>query len=86
MKKNFKENDYSIEYMSSGKCVVSGNCMFDPLFGCDGGVCQEYTFLEGCKSYYYSVEIKDETYTITVFYKDKVYSVIEGENIYGLDN
>ena len=85
LKENYGDLDYSIEYDGSGKCIVSGNCYFDPVRGCDGGACEEYEYLNefGCFSYYYIVETADENFVVTVVDYDKKVSVVKGRSIYG---
>ena len=87
IKKTYPDKDYSIKYHSQGKCIIDGDCLFDPSMGCDGGTCYPYKYLESedCKSYYYSVELENETITITVVHQRKKYYVVEGKNIYGKD-
>lgn len=87
LKENYGDLDYSIEYDGSGKCIVSGNCYFDPVRGCDGGACEEYEYLNefGCFSYYYIVETADEKFVVTVVDYDKKVSVVKGRSIYGAE-
>lgn len=87
LKENYGDLDYSIEYDGSGKCIVSGNCYFDPVRGCDGGACEEYEYLNefGCFSYYYIVETADENFVVTVVDYDKKVSVVKGRSIYGAE-
>lgn len=83
LKEKFPDKDYDIKYDSSGRCITSGDCAFDPVRGCDGGSCNEYTYLDNCISYYYSVTIDGKIYTITLSNKDNIYLINEGKNIYG---
>lgn len=87
LKENYGDLDYSIEYDGSGKCIVSGDCYFDPVRGCDGGACEEYEYLNdfGCFSYYYIVETADEKFAVTVVDYDKKVSVVKGRSIYGAE-
>lgn len=87
MKQNYSDTNYSIKYNTSGECIISGNCDFDPVMGCDGGSCQPYKYLDKseCESHYYKVKIDTKELIITVVNKDKTYSVVEGKNIYGTD-
>lgn len=87
LKENYGDLDYSIEYDGSGKCIVSGNCYFDLVRGCDGGACDEYEYLNefGCFSYYYIVETADEKFVVTVVDYDKKVSVVKGRSIYGTE-
>lgn len=87
LKENYGDLDYSIEYDGSGKCIVSGNCYFDLVRGCDGGACDEYEYLNefGCFSYYYIVETADENFVVTVVDYDKKVSVVKGRSIYGAE-
>ena len=87
LKENYGDLDYLIEYDGSGKCIVSGNCYFDPVRGCDGGACEEYEYLNefGCFSYYYIVETADEKFVVTVVDYDKKVSVVKGRSIYGAE-
>lgn len=85
VQENFNDRDISINYDSSGKCVLSGNCFFDPVAGLDGGSCEEYSFLADCKAYYYKVESSDSEVYVTVYFTDGEYSVVQGKNISGSD-
>ena len=87
LQQNYPNTNYSIEFDYSGKCIISGNCYFDPVQGCDGGACQEYEYLsdEDCQSYYYNVSTAKTNFVVTVVYKDNTYYVVEGRNIYGED-
>lgn len=92
IKENFPKKEYTVEYESSGKCIIAGECslagtIFDTFLSCDNGntSCKEYEYLDGCQSYYYSVKTDKKEYIITVFQKDKKYSVVNGKNIYGKD-
>ena len=92
LERNYSNVNYSIKYDSSGKCIISGDCYFDPSMGCDGHVCHQYEYLNEneCKSYYYHIKTDDDIdadneFIITVFNKDDLYSVVEGKNIYGTD-
>ena len=87
IKANYPVNNATIEFKEAGKCVVSGNCYFNTLSGCDGSSCEPYKYLNRfkCKSYYYNATINGEKFTITVFKKDGEFGVVEGKNIYGLD-
>ena len=84
LKKHYRNVSYAIEYDSTGKCIISGNCEFDAAMGCDGGACEPYEYLSDkeCRSYYYSVKMRKKTCIVTVVYKDKQYTVVEGKNIY----
>lgn len=85
LEKNYKNVKYKVKYDSIGKCIISGNCKFDPLFGCDGGACEEYEYLSKyeCKAYYFEVEINNEKLLLTLVDKNDETYVVEGENIYG---
>jgi hypothetical protein len=87
LEENYTSEKYSITYDSVGKCIISGNCIFDPAMGCDGGTCQRYKYLDEneCKSYYYSVKIEDKEFTLTVVNQNNNFYVVEGKNIYGED-
>lgn len=87
LEENYTSKKYSITYDSAGKCIISGNCIFDPVMGCDGGTCQPYKYLDEneCKSYYYSVIIEDKELTLTVVNQNNNFYVVEGKNIYGED-
>lgn len=87
LKENYSNLNYSIKYDSSGKCIVSGDCYFDPAMGCDGGACREYTYLDknDCKSYYYSIKSDTKEFILTVVDRNNQFSVVEGKNIYGKD-
>ena len=87
LKENYSNLNYSIKYNSSGKCIISGNCYFDPVKGCDGGVCQEYRYLDekDCKSYYYSIKSNTKEFILTVVNRNNQFFVVEGKNIYGKD-
>ena len=88
LKSNYPEDTFEVEYYSSGRCIVSGDCAFDPVMGCDGGSCVPYKYLEDkkCKSYYYSVKNSKGSYYVTVVdYKSEPY-VVEGKGIYGDDS
>ena len=82
---NYGNLNYSIKYDTSGKCIISGNCYFDPVMGCDGGVCQVYKYLDEneCRAYYYSVESDTQKFIVTVVNKDNQFYAVEGRNIYG---
>lgn len=85
LKENYSNLNYSIKYDLSGKCIISGNCYFDPVMGCDGGSCQEYEYLDenDCKSYYYFIKSDTTEFILTVVEKNNQFSVVEGRNIYG---
>ncbi len=87
LKENYSNLNYSIKYDSSGKCIISGNCYFDPVMGCDGGACQEYQYLDedNCKSYYYSIKSDEKDFLLTVVNRNNHFYVVKGENIYGED-
>ncbi len=87
LKENYSNLNYSIKYNSSGKCIISGNCYFDPVMGCDGGACQEYKYLDdnNCKSYYYSIKSDTKEFLLTVVNRNNHFFVVEGKNIYGMD-
>lgn len=76
------EEQYKIKYKSSGKCIKTGNCKYDPMMGCDGGVCTPYVYFESnsCKAYYYSVtnEKKENSFYITVIKNKGKYYTIKG--------
>ena len=79
------EKNYKVRYDSSGKCIVSGNCYFDPVQGCDGGICSQYEYSKdkNCKSYYYSVKVKNESFFVTVVKKGNKFYTVKGKNING---
>ena len=88
LKENYSSLNYSIKYNSSGKCIISGDCYFDPMMGYDGGgMCQVYEYLDdrSCKSYYYFIESDSREFILTVVNKDNKFFVVEGRNIYGND-
>lgn len=79
---NYYDN-YTYEYESSGKCIISGDCYFDPVMGCDGGTCEPYEYLDEteCTSYYFEAKTSNGYFTITVYYKDEKYEVVKGNKI-----
>ena len=87
LKSNYENKNFKISYSSSGRCIISGNCHFDPVMGCDGGSCIEYKYLddENCKSYYYNVKIDDDSFDVTVVDHNNELYVVEGKNISGSD-
>ena len=81
LKENYSNLNYSIEYNSSGKCIVSGNCYFDITMGCNGTrTCQNYVYHDKnyCKSYYYSIKSDTKEFILTVVHKNGQYYVVEG--------
>ena len=85
LEKTYKNEKYKVKYDSMGKCIISGNCHYDPLGGCDGGLCKEYEYLSKyeCKAYYFKVEMSDKKLLLTLVDKNDETYVVEGENIYG---
>ena len=85
--KKYSDKNYKAEYESNGKCIIDGNCYISVSLGF-GSTCKQYEYLDEkeCKAYYYKVSRENESFILTVFHKDKKYNVIEGRNIYGLDN
>ncbi|MDD6879521.1 MAG: hypothetical protein PUD59_04775 [bacterium] len=85
LKENYASLNYSVKYVSSGQCIISGECSSNLFSGCEGGYCEEYEYLDkkDCKSYYYSVKTDTESFKITVFNKDNKFTVVKGVNIYG---
>jgi len=85
LKENYPTEKFEIEYESFGRCIVSGDCFFDNGWNCDGGGCDEYEYLplSQCKAYYYNIQSNNDKFIITVFFKDKNYSIVEGRNING---
>lgn len=59
--------------------------MFDPVFVCDGGLCEKYVYDDDifCRSHYYIVETEKESFVVTVFHKKRKYRVVEGKSIKG---
>lgn len=86
IEKNYPDQEFSIEYDRSGKCIISGECYVNRGSGCDQMECEEYEYLDRfkCRSYFYNVTINKKEHEINVFRKDGKYSVIEGRNIYGI--
>ena len=87
LKQNYGDKEFEIKYSSSGRCIISGDCYFDPVMGCDGGSCVEYKYLDddNCKSYYYYVKDENDSFYVTVVNNNGKLSVVEGKNIYGED-
>lgn len=85
IKEKYYIDDPVINYLESGKCIISGSCLHDR--GGWDSPCEEYKYLneDECKSYYFESKINGETHTFTVFNRDGVYNVVEGKNIYGTD-
>lgn len=83
LEQNYDGVNYSVKYDSGGKCIISGNCYPYPLEGCNERCEYEYLDEKECSSYYYFVKTDEESFFVTVFYRNKTYSVVEGKNIYG---
>ena len=88
LKENYGNMDFSIAYDSSGKCIISGDCYYDIVRGCDGGSCHEYKYLDEnvCKAHYYFVKNDERNFIVTIVEKDNQIYAVEGKNIYGDDN
>ena len=86
VEKNY--GNYNIEYESSGKCIIAGNCYSEPVIECDGNGCDLYEYLSRfeCRSYFYNIYIGNDEKLITVFYRIGKYNVVEGRNIYGISD
>lgn len=86
LKNTYGESNYDVNYDTSGKCIISGDCAFDPSLGCDGGTCMPYKYLDEntCTSYYFLANVKGKWITVTVVDNDGELSVVEGKNIYGI--
>lgn len=84
--KKYGNGNYSVNYDSSGKCIISGECERDYSFDCE--YCEEYQYLDRsqCKAYYYNVASNDKNFIVTVVKKKYSVDVVEGKNIYGTDN
>ena len=84
--KKYGNGNYSVNYDSSGKCIISGECERDYSFDCE--YCEEYHYLDRsqCKAYYYNVASNDKNFIVTVVKKKYSVDVVEGKNIYGTDN
>ena len=83
--KNYKANSFDVEFNKKSDCIISGECYYDPAMGCDGGVCEQYEYVEvgKCESYHYNVKFADETIDITVVKRDGQTTTVEGPYIYG---
>ena len=86
LNEKYADQDYNVKFDYSGECIISGDCYFDPVMGCDGGACIQYKYYSGdCVAYYYKVEINDKKEYITVVNKENQMYVVEGKNMYGND-
>ena len=88
LQKNYPDQNSTIKYEKSGRCIISGNCYFDPVFGCDGGWCEEYKYLSRfeCKSYYFTVtNDNNEEFILTIVKRNDEIYVVKGINIFGKD-
>lgn len=83
---NYPEYDLSINdihYDNVGRCIISGDCYFDPVMGCDGGTCTPYVYMDEslCSAYHFTIDVFNETKYFTVYYKDNIYNIVEGYKI-----
>lgn len=84
IKNNYNDKNYNIEFDYIGKCIISGDCVFDPLMGCDGGSCYEYEYLDKseCKAYYFKISGDSEEFILTLVNNNNEFYVVKGKNIY----
>lgn len=87
LQEHYPNQNNKIKYKDSGKCIISGDCYFDPVFGCDGGVCNQYEYLDEseCTSYYFNITNDNEEFILTIVKKSNDTYVVKGKNIYGKD-
>ena len=73
-----------IKYVDKTDCIVSGDCYFDPVMGCDGGACVQYKYVElgTCVSYHFTVSNGDSEKNINVSVRGDEVRVAEGVYIY----
>ena len=88
LQERYPYEKFDIEFDSSGKCIVSGDCLYDPVMGCDGGACNPYNYLDEkeCHAYYYKVSNNNDYFTVTVVKNKDQYYAVRGVNIYGADD
>ena len=87
LEEHYSDLEYKIEYKSSGKCIIDGECT-PSIISIDASGCQNtYQYLDNCRSYYYTViPTNEDDFIVTVVKKGKQKYVVEGKNIYGKDN
>ena len=87
IKEKYYVNNPDIKFTEAGRCIISGECYFNFGSGCDQSYCEPYKYLNRfkCKSYYFDFYYYGENHILTVFKKEGSYYVVEGKNIYGLD-
>ena len=88
LQEHYPNQNSKVKYKESGKCITYGDCYFDPVFGCDGGWCKQYEYLDEseCTSYYFKITNDTEEFILTVVKKNNETYVVRGKNIYGKDD
>ena len=87
IEKEYKGENYKLSFSNKGRCIVSGNCKFDPVFGCDGGACDEYVYLDEdtCTAYYFKYEENgsDKSEYITAIKRNNDIYAVKDIYVYG---